>query len=877
MATAESYTSAYDLWRQIAGSEAFQRALVEVVGEAVSDVSPGRRALALEDQGVMALEGAYASALAQLHSADRAEFWQALRLTRQFGAPERCVFGWHASLEDLVHGPLAVFQSVEHVPTVTVHVNSEFFDRRADQRREVCQLLADLATAFDVRVVASGLVQRRLVKAHRIELPGVSEQCSAGPRAGLVAERVETARMELDPDGRETDLLRRVADETSETIYYHALYESVQTSRSRVRQCISELVEHDLVTTFDGTEGRAVELLAAGGAYLDTLDEEIGRQRRLSEYVSETGNRSDDSRVIPHAHEGPAPPDGESGGEGGTDTDRNRLPRYHQVRSAARHRYAAAAGSATDGGITLIDHPIGQKTDDRGEPHWYYDHDDDRLLVGAEYDNPMQWWVCIALALADVRTFRHVLTPERLESGKAGDLFANHTDLLRNSRCLGYLADADATCEAYADALQEAAEDLRELTRDYYHRNYEDHNSFRGEILREAHGLAGTIVHLLDLADVEVVREARLPRYSRDFDASDEAALAKTLTVGATIQSRYREFAAYRQLFETREEKRHRAIPPTVDAEDPFGELIGSFVLVGKGVDDIADPLRRRLVNQEPHEDAPEFAVRVPVEVADERRQVAQTVRMMCYQKSLRPIREAVSMLAALTDTPYDVARAVHNLAPETKVSNREIRLDEVRYALSTLDAERLLPEMGKPALSSIVHRLLTAESPLTQQEIADSAGVSVRSVRNHTERLAAFDFVHETDAGWRFVLPFHTDEERVDTLLPWYVTTADEQSETLPRDVLGEVVHDLLGPERYANPDDPVAGALFAGPGEVVPALRTAWEWLDPWLSAIRTLLGEGAGHAYANVDATQPYAETVATVGINPEQTSLRTAPMG
>ena len=99
----------------------------------------------------------------------------------------------------------------------------------------------------------------------------------------------------------------------------------------------------------------------------------------------------------------------------------------------------------------------------------------------------------------------------------------------------------------------------------------------------------------------------------------------------------------------------------------------------------------------------------------------------------------------------------------------------------------------------------------------------------------------------------------------------------TLPRDVLDDVVHDLLDSQRYADPDDPVAGALFAGPGGVVPSLQSVWEWLDPWLSAIRTLLDRGGSHVYANEDANQPYAETVATVGIDPEQTSLTTTPRG
>ena len=188
--------------------------------------------------------------------------------------------------------------------------------------------------------------------------------------------------------------------------------------------------------------------------------------------------------------------------------------------------------------------------------------------------------------------------------------------MLRNSRCLGYLKDADATPEDYTDALLEAAEDLGDLTRDLHHENYEDCNRFRADILREAQGLAGTIVHLLDSANVDVVREARIPRFSRDFGKSQQADLAETLSVGASIQSRYGESTAYRQLLESREDKRESAIPPTVDADDPFGELIGSFVVVGKSVDQLADPLRRRLSNREVHEDAPEFSVPIPIEEA---------------------------------------------------------------------------------------------------------------------------------------------------------------------------------------------------------------------------------------------------------------------
>jgi hypothetical protein len=175
----------------------------------------------------------------------------------------------------------------------------------------------------------------------------------------------------------------------------------------------------------------------------------------------------------------------------------------------------------------------------------------------------------------------------------------------------------------------------------------------------------------------------------------------------------------------------------------------------------------------------------------------------MCKQKSIRPTREAASMLAAISGTPYDAAKALHNLGSETKAPGRSIRLDEVRFALSTLDAERILPEISKPTLSKVIHALLVADTPLVQSELAERADVSARSIRNHTGRLAAFDFVRKTDSGWRFVLPLRGDgehDERGEDILPWFVAAGGDEQEqtTFVRDVIAEVIYNLLDSERY-------------------------------------------------------------------------------
>jgi hypothetical protein len=306
-----------EVWQRIAATDGFQQALDTGVNELVGHLHAGQRALALEQHGVTALDGLYASVVAALADTDpireqRRE--QALRLTEEFGAAERTAFWIHAPVEGIVDGPLAVLQACEASPTVAVQVDDVFAELDADQRTEIISLLADLASAVDLRIVATGRWQRKLAQEYREQLPGVSEQYNAGPSVGTITQRVETAREALDADGRKVRILRQLDGETAETLSYNALYAAHNVSKGAIRQCLttgsSSLADLGLVETFSQATGRgnAVELLAAGRELLDRLDEEIGRQQRLESVVSETGNRSDDSRVTPPAHEGrPSP------------------------------------------------------------------------------------------------------------------------------------------------------------------------------------------------------------------------------------------------------------------------------------------------------------------------------------------------------------------------------------------------------------------------------------------------------------------------------------------------------------------------------------------------------------------------------------------
>ena len=247
--------------------------------------------------------------------------------------------------------------------------------------------------------------------------------------------------------------------------------------------------------------------------------------------------------------------------------------------------------------------------------------------------------------------------------------------------------------------------------------------------MRSAHGLAGSIIHLFDALEIDVIRELRVPS-GLGTDALNE--LATSIGIATAIQSKCGVFACYRQLFEAREEKQQTALSPTVDADDPLGTLIGTLVVRGEDVHRLRPELEHSLETPAVlAEDAPEFAVHVSISTADRPAYAAAATRIL-QSKNLRPTREIVSLLHALAGSPYAAARALQQLAGEDE--RRELRPDELRYALGTLEPEQLLSD-HPPAVSRIVQTLLTAESRLSQRELADRADVSARTVQNYRNR----------------------------------------------------------------------------------------------------------------------------------------------
>lgn len=812
------------LWQDIATSPQFQQALARSVRDRLAGVPYHDAVGELLDAGVTAADGGLARLLADLALPDRQDaYWRALQTVAQIGQGTVTPLG-RLGFETLADGPVAALDAAKQSLIIAVRIGTEFRDRRRDQREQVLKTLATLATAADVRVACSGLMARWLWSEHRDVLPrSFSDSCNAGPDTDVDTDALVTAAVdELDADRRPLAVLRTIADEPTGTVVYDALQTAHDdVSRARISQVLGTLEDLQLVERWGPRTDQRVDLLPAGANVVEWFDTEIGRQRTLDVSFSDTGQNShSDVYSRPRGRGAPEDLRLDQAGEAAGDAP-------YRTRYADRPGHAGPAAAASAGDLVAVEAPLPDCDGAAGRHtrHVSYDADRDEAVVAVRATTPLQYMTSLATALASPRLLDAALPPERLESLDEGPIG------LRQVRCIGALSsEAAADGETFRDALVEWGQNLEELTTKLNHEEYEDRNRFVGKILRDAHGLAGTIVHLLNAAGADIVRELRVPT----LNSHQMAQLARTVAIGASIQSQYGAFAAYRQLFEGRHKKRKQVPDPRVDAADPFGNLIGSIVLRGPDAHRLGQHCEDQLAEPVPlHEDAPEFAVSVTVATPDRSATTAAANRML-KPKGMRATPEAVSMLESLAGDVYAVADALQRLPVEDEP--RTIRLDDVRYALCQLDAGRLLTD-APPSLSQAVAALLATDTPLSQSELADAADVSTRSLRRHLDGLLALDIVCETDAGYRIALPRPDDKERGEIILPTPLDAGDDVQSVAFDLVLDLVDVDEAG--RLGDPDDPL-GAPFFGPKFDFEELQRAYPRARPYLQLALSLCDE-------------------------------------
>ncbi len=740
------------------------------------------------------LHGSIRSLVLGVAKGNKSALWSFLRETEKLGTG-------HSRIDDTVRMARLFALALENqpdrvVPTVAFVLKSEFREQRADQRREICEIVAELSRGCNVHLMGSGLSQRWLIETHRTDLP-VSAECITPRSRGPLSELVDEALGELNPDGREAVILRQLSDEATETLSNHSLYSAFQVDESRVRQCVSRLVELGLVDTFGPQNDRKVELLEAGREYLS----EVSRQSTLSECVSDTPKQY--SQITCNTETGT-----EKDGDG----------RFHQttVQSRPNKEATVATGQNTD--ICIVKEPVelDQTEKERRTKPVSYDEDRNIATVSVRAGEGLPYLVSVATALATPWFLNDELPDNWLES------IDEPAMILREGRNIGGLSDrALDDRDELRSVLAKWGDELEGLTTEYHHATGDNKKDLASEVMKQCQGLAGSIVHLLDAADIDVIREVRVPS-GRDLQKLEN--LSESIARSTIIQSKYGVFAPYRHIFETDAGK--PLLSPEVDAADPVGSLIGSFVIRGKDVHRLKPLLESALSNLgEFLDEQPEFTIPVTVREAD-RREFAVTTTWMLKAKNFRPTREAVSLVHGLTGSPYDVARALNQLKTEDGV--RDVRPDEIRYALSTLGEERILPGQT-PTVGKVVHALLQATEPLSQVELADRADVSTQSIRNNRDALEALGIVSIERGAWRLNLSFRTTEERRNPVTPELVGSTFTEA-------VDALLTAILPPERYGDPEDPVGGVLFWPPD---PWVLVDNSDLKPWVRLAARLTG--------------------------------------
>jgi hypothetical protein len=413
-------------------------------------------------------------------------------------------------------------------------------------------------------------------------------------------------------------------------------------------------------------------------------------------------------------------------------------------------------------------------------------------------------------------------------------------------------------------------------------------SSLARSVCQRAHGLAGTAMRIYELLGWDVSQEWTFPDRSSVSRPERRRIYQKTLAKHIAVVSRYGGYPAHRILYEEDAEIRADSLGcPTVDAVDPSGDCFGNWVLRGPGIDRWASDLTDleaagNLDLQEGERNYTEFLVELSIGQATRKATVEEAATRLCEMKDLQLTRSAAALLAAFTDSVFRTAEALSGLAT-ARDFERDISLDEVRFALSTLDPTALLPQLDtdgddagrRNARSKLVHALLLAQEPLTTGDVAERAGISNQSIRNHRDDLAAIGLLAVDDRGvgnatyYRLTLPFR--DERGDRDVPRPLYLPDGEGEASMASVR-TVIHDLIEARDLldeASADEALADGLMGWPPDLTPAIER-WPWLRPWIDTISWLFGQEGGGSIARpsewIDG--PY-ELTARLGTTPEPT--------
>jgi hypothetical protein len=857
------------------------------------------------------------------HSPTDEEWAAIVRLTRQLGGTTAL---GQTERADIINGAIALFAACEVTPQVTIRLTHDLFEaHQRNQRERFLRFLTDVSVAFDVRIECAGrILPKKLASQHNEELP---DGClTEAPQAyhldpnrptGSPERVAERALDEFGYEHEYYEVLDALAATPSHRRRFAALREdsTFDVSSNGVQKRVDRLREFNLVSIDQLNTDAFVQLLPAGEELLTLREQERHAQARLDKYttvsaadqpaenatecdVTDPPKSPDKSVCSAHAREGGKGPADDASMDRSATTaavDDDAAPNSRSFWLPPAHQHAVVAACTGDNGgpdIALAD----ESAPTREQPRDClvgYDKGRKEVVLSIQ-PSPIAAYtmtrVCTGLLGPLLRNT--ILTAADLD-GKDGEPLGKlleagvSTTALRNIHQLGCLPEQSATGDGYRKELTDEyvgiIEDVPKIKS-----GEEFESSLARSVCQRAHGLAGTAMRIYELLGWDVSQEWTFPDRSSISRPERRRIYQKTLAKHIAVVSRYGGYPAHRILYEDDDEIRADSLGcPNVDAIDPTGACFGTWVLRGPGIDRWASDLTDLeaagdLELQEGERNYTEFLVELSIGQATRKATVETAAERLCEMKDLRLTRSASALLAAFTDSVFSTAEALSGLAT-ARDFERDISLDEVRFALSTLTPTAILLNLDtdgddarrKNARSKIVHALLVAQETLTTGDVAERAGVSNQSIRNHRDALAAIGLLEIDARGvgkatyYRLTLPFRDERGDRDAPRPLFLPDGEgEESMYGVRDV----VHELLearGLLDEASADDAIDEGLMGWPPDLRPAVDR-WPWLRPWIDTIVWLFGDEGGGSIAGpskwIDG--PF-EVTARLGTEPETT--------
>lgn len=828
--------------------------LLEALRELLEDVPKTKRRDVLVDKyGVHtslsteeseSLYTAYAR-LASKALEKQSDWFQFVKTTRCLGMSTD--YG-NSSLDDVFNGPIRILAAANTEPPKIEIDLSNFFGLRSNQRTAILHYLFELSAGVELRITASYGDQRRLLENHREQLPAsviesaessIHEDKGCSTRTEQRRKRVRKLLADRPEGHQDWKRLRVVYNTPRERISYDTLEDAPSadfSSRSGVRQWVHRMSSEDLVEAYGSPHNRQVRLLPTGYALLDEHSNNTNRSDRTVDDTSEKGSveqtpargeksdsvsdppNSSDSSVYP-----PVKPEGRE--EGATferksvekDEKTSEVDSFVKVEYLQGWEHDAAVSAAKAGEIALCERDVDFEKDSR-RVGWSFLEDRDEVVVRVEQSG----WASLTLvrlcsALLSEPALDQVLTRDRLaaqsEYPSLKGLTTTNEYVLRNGACLGYLKDSDSFAGSYRRRLQTERDDLLARTREIKFGNNPDKGEI-AQLARDAHGLAGTVTRIYDMLGIDVTRVLEVPRWAIETETRREHLLTM-IGKQTSISSRYGIYSAERVLHEPRQGKREQLLgSPKVEKTAPAGDVIGSWVLVGGDVDELDTDLELLRDDLDLQEDAVNFSAFIlDLNVVDgnHRTSYALALSRRTSLRNLETTQQAISMLQAFSSDVFAAAKGLSFLGSEDE--SRELDLYDIRSALSFLQSEELIPEIGTQTVSTAFQVLLDANQPLSTSELADLSEVTTQTLRNNTEafdQLEAAGVLERTTLGcgkpteWRVQLPYQSERRTTSEPTPEFVVgrTSPIGGEWTATEAIGEILI-RLGDEWGYTPVD--------------------------------------------------------------------------